>query len=101
MNLSSLGCLDGVDLLAFSSRLDFHMGGHVAVAVFPSQGRVWCSNAIRSGFKLRDSLASLTFVDNGQTIAFIIAATLGCHKYAIITFSYGSTNHNNILLFKI
>jgi hypothetical protein len=96
--LSSLGCLDGVDFLLFALSRGFDMGGHIAVAVFPLQGRVWCGNAIHAGGKFRHSLASHAFIHYRQAVAFIIAAAGSCHEYTVIPFSNSRTDHDTIFL---
>ena len=75
--LSSFGCLDGVKFLFFGFGSGFNMGGHVTGAVFPSQGRIRCSSTVKAGGELGTFLASLTFINNGKAVAFVIAATLG------------------------
>ena len=92
--LSSLGCLDRVYFLAGDGSSNFHMGGDVTGSILPFQGRIWCCNAIKAGFILSNSLAPLALLNDWQAIALIVAASLGCHEYAVITLSYGCTNHN-------
>lgn len=96
--LSSFGCLDGIDFLLFGFSSSLDMGGHIAVAGFPFQGRVWCGNAIHAGGIFRQSLASHAFIHNRQAVAFIIAAAGGCHEYAVIPFSNSRTDHDTIFL---
>jgi hypothetical protein len=96
--LSSLGCLDGVDFLFFAFCCGFDMGGHVAVAVFPFQGRIWCGNAVHAGGIFRQSLASHAFIHHRQAVAFIIAAASGCHEHTVIPFSNSRTDHDTIFL---
>jgi hypothetical protein len=72
------------------------MSGHIAVAVFPLQGRIRRSSAVNTGGKLGASLASLAFINDGKAAAFVIATALGCHEYTIMAFSNSCTNHNSL-----
>jgi hypothetical protein len=97
--LSSFGCLDWVKFLFFGFSDGFNMGGYVAVTVFPFQRRIRCGSAINAGGKFGTSLTSLAFINDGKAVAFVIAAALGCHEYAILAFSNSCTNHNRLPVF--
>ncbi len=97
--LSSFGCLDWVKFLFFGFGGGFNVGSHVAVTVFPFQRWIRCSSAINAGGKFGTSLAALAFINDGKAVAFVVAAALGCHKYAILAFSNSCTKHNRLPIF--
>jgi len=91
--LSSLGSLDGVNLLFFGFHNRFHMGGHVAVSIFPFQSWRRCCCAVFTGFILGNSLTAFTLLHHGQAGPAIIFTAAFGHENTFITLSYSITNH--------
>jgi hypothetical protein len=96
--LSSLGSLDGIDFLFFGLHRGLDMGGHIAGAVFPFQGRIRCSRAVHAGGIIRHSLAPHAFLHDRQAVAFIVAAAGGCHEYTVFPFPHSFTDHDTHFL---
>ena len=92
--LSSLGRFDRVDFLLFGFRHGLDVGSHIAVAVFPFQGRVGSGGAVFAGGIIRGPLAPHALIHDGEAVAFVVAASGSGHKYAVIAFSDSCANHN-------
>jgi hypothetical protein len=94
----SLGCFEGVDLLLVGN-LGGNVGGHVAAAVFPLQGRLGTSAAIPAGRHLCRAVATIARLDDFMARTAIIVAPFRGHKGALGTFSDGFANQGNHLQF--
>jgi hypothetical protein len=89
----AFGCFQWVDFGFGCYRGGHNVGGQVAVAVFPFDGRLRASGAIPTGSNLGCTVASFAGFNDFTAETAIVTATFGGHEGAFTAFANGLTNH--------
>ena len=97
---SALGSLKRINLLGFGSGHRFHVGGQIAVTVFPFGIRFRASGAVPFGSIFGFTVTAVTLLNDFMTQATVIGTAGSGHKMAFLAFSNSCTKHGNHLLIK-
>ncbi len=95
---SSLGRLKRIQFPVSLFAFFLDMSGHVAFPYTPLCSGIGENQAIFTGGKILDFLATFTLLHNSMAFAAIELAAVLAHKKALNTFFYACTNHFNHIL---
>jgi hypothetical protein len=86
LSILPLGCFQRIDFCFGFGRFNDHMGGQVAISVFPFKGRIRTSGAVPSGRKFGAAITAIALLDDLMTNSTIIGASFCSHKSTLHTF---------------
>ena len=89
--MGALGSLERIDFLGFGIGHRFHMGGQIAIPVFPFCVRFRAGGAVPLGRVFGFAVATVALFNDLMAFSAVVGATGSRHEMAFLTFSDSCT----------